>query len=43
MAFGGRLTFQPLLYAAVIGLGYDFQIGDDTTVLRAAADVRIPF
>jgi len=43
MTFGGRVTFQPLRYAATISAGYDFQLGDATTEHRGTAELRIPF
>ena len=41
--FGTRVQFQPLNSPVVIGLGYDFQFGDDTVAHRGSLRLQVPF
>lgn len=41
--FGTHIQFQPLGTAVVIGVGYDFQFGDDTIAHRGTARFQLPF
>ena len=39
---GTRVQFQPLNSPVVIGLGYDFQFGDDTFAHRGSLRLQLP-